>query len=465
MPIPMPPVVPAVLLRRQVATAVKAAVIGALILLLLIPLAMIRGVLSERQHRRREAVEDITSVWGRRQSLVGPILTVPYRYSFQTWKEQVVNGRSQQTRVTETAVATAHFLPVTLFFRGRLEPSVLHRGIYEAVVYGGQLEISGEFAPPEFDAWKVDPEDVLWEDARVSLGVTDLRGTRAALTMQLGESAVPLTPGTRIAAFPAGVQGDAGEAVRDGESLPFSMSLDIKGSGGILFAPLGRQTEVRLASPWPDPKFGGAFLPAEREVAAEGFEATWQVSYYGRSYPQQWSNRDEQASSSLQAIQTSLFGVDLIQAVDSYRFVQRSIKYGILFIVLIFAAFFLFEALSPVRIHPFQYLLVGFALCLFYLALLSLSEFVSFGLAYLVGAGAATAMIVLYSAKVLHGGKRASMVAAQLAATYLFLFVILRQQDYALLLGTAGLFVVLAAVMYLTRNIDWYARDAGEAGN
>jgi inner membrane protein len=159
------------------------------------------------------------------------------------------------------------------------------------------------------------------------------------------------------------------------------------------------------------------------------------------------------------AVMESMFGVDLVPVIDSYRYVEPSIKYGILLIALLFTAFFLFEISAGVRIHPFQYTLVGIALCLFYLALLALSEVFSFGVAYWNGAGAATLMISLYSAKALHGGRRAAVIAAGLPAMYAFLFVILRLQDYSLLIGTAGLFLVLALVMYVTRNIDWYARD------
>lgn len=458
-----PPVEPRIAIRQRIATATKLGIIGALTILLLVPLFMIRGVLSERQQRRHSAEAEVTSIWGQSQFLVGPVLTVPYRYHFKTWKDEVVDGRARRTEVMETAVASAHFLPDDLSFAGDLEPTVLHRGIYDVVVYRGQVEISGAFPEPNLDEWKVAAEDILWEDATVSFGISDLRGAREALTLTLAGKEVALTPGTGIPSLPQGVQGDVGAFLKDAESLAFSMSLDFNGSGGVSFAPLGKQTAVTLRSTWPDPKFGGGYLPAERNVTPDGFDASWNVSFYGRSYPQQWSTR-QGGPNAFGMVQGSAFGVELIQVVDSYRSVERSLKYGILVLVLVFTAFFLFEARSPVRVHPFQYLLIGFALCLFYLALLSLSEFISFPLAYLAGASAATVMVALYSAKALQGGSRALVIAAELVVTYLFLFVILRAQDYALLLGTVGLFFALAAVMYLTRNINWYARDAGGKG-
>jgi len=234
------------------------------------------------------------------------------------------------------------------------------------------------------------------------------------------------------------------------------MSLTLNGSRSLRFAPAGVNNDIRLVSTWPDPSFQGAFLPVERKIGPEGFNAHWKVSYYGRSYPQQWTDRNPVNSA---GIAPSLFGVDLVPALDSYRHVERSIKYGVLFIVLLFAAFFLFEILSGVRIHPFQYALVGIALCLFYLGLLALSEVASFNAAYWTGALVASLLISLYSSKVLHSAARACLVAAGLAGVYAFLFVILRLQDYSLLVGTAGLFLVLAIVMFITRNIDWYARD------
>ena len=242
------------------------------------------------------------------------------------------------------------------------------------------------------------------------------------------------------------------------ESLPFEMHLTLNGSRSLRLAPAGVNNDVQLTSTWPDPSFQGGFLPTEREVGPNGFRARWQISYYGRSYPQRWTERNPLNAA---GVDSSLFGVDLVPALDSYRYVERSIKYGMLFIALMFTAFFLFEILSAVRIHPFQYALVGIALCLFYLGLLALSEIFSFSIAYWAGAAAASLMIALYSAKALQSTGRAYLVAIGLALVYAFLFVILRLQDYSLLVGTAGLFLVLAIVMFVTRNVDWYARDIG----
>ena len=439
-------------------TLLKMASLALLTLLLMIPLGLVDGVLNERMHRRNNATIEMASSWGGAQTVVGPVLTVPYKYRHMVRRETMVNGRLEWVEVEQTDVADAHFLPSSLRVEGTLDPSVLHRGIYEAVVYRGGLNVSGSFEAPVFAAWGVSPEDILWDSAYVSLSITDLRGAQEELLLTWGEKTLPLVPGTGLPGFTSGVRAVLAGVPRPGEKTDFSIKFSLNGSDGIRFAPLGARNEVNLTSPWPDPSFQGANLPIERDVSADGFKARWQASYYGRSYPQQWSSRDASAFAQADVLRSS-FGVDLIAVVDSYRHVERAIKYGVLFIVMVFAAFFLFELLAGLQIHSFQYTLVGAALCLFYLALLSLSEFLSFSVAYAAGATASTVMIALYCARILRSGKRASIVAAELGLIYGILFVILRLQDYSLLFGTAGLFATLGIVMFATRNIDWYARD------
>ena len=452
-----PPALPLPSGKRH-STVLKMASIAVLVLLLLIPLGMVQSVLKERLQRRDDAVREVTSTWGSEQVLIGPVLVVPYKYSQKSWKDQVVNGRVERVESSEALTGRAFFLPSVFKAEGKLEPSRLHRGIYESVVYRGTVRLSGAFARPSFEEWNVDPQQILWDEAEIALAITDLRGAKEALEVKLGESTVPLKPGSRLDGFTGGVYARIKGVSAQMENLPFEIVLTLNGSRSIRFAPVGANNDVQLSSPWPDPSFQGAFLPAERKVGADGFSAHWQVSYYGRSYPQQWTDKSPVTEALVHA---SLFGVDLVSVVDSYRFVERSIKYGVLLIALLFTAFFLFEVMSAVRIHPFQYTLIGVALCLFYLALLALSEVISFGAAYWTGAAAASLLISLYSAKALRGGRRAMVVAVGLPAVYAFLFVILRLQDYSLLVGTAGLFLVLAIAMYVTRNIDWYTRDNG----
>ncbi len=443
--------------RRQYSPLIKLGALAVLGLLLLIPLTMVGSLMSERLARRNGAIREITSTWGDAQVIFGPVLMVPYRFTQKSLKDEVVNGRVQKVEVTETAEARAFFLPSTLKIEGRLAPSMLHRGIYEAVVYSGTIRIAGSFARPSFDDLKADLQQVFWERAEVEISISDLRGAKESLQIKIGDSVVPLVPGSSLAGFTGGIHASVKGVAQEKETIPFETALTFNGSRSLRFAPVGVNNDVQLASSWPDPGFQGAFLPAERKVGPEGFSAHWQVSYYGRSYPQQWTERNPIATA---AVTDSLFGVDLVSVVDSYRFVERSIKYGVLLIALMFISFFLFEVMSTVRIHPFQYALVGAALCLFYLALLALSEVTHFGAAYLIAAAAATLMIALYGAKALQGGHRAVILAAGLSIAYGFMFVILRLQDYSLLIGTVGLFLVLGLIMYVTRNLNWYSHDS-----
>ena len=441
---------------KRYSTVLKMVAIAVLILFLLIPLTMVRSVLQERLNRRDEAVREVTATWGKEQVIMGPVLIVPFKQDQKTWEQKVVNGKWERVEAGSTIWRRAYFLPSTLKADGQLNPDRLRRGIYETVVYSGILNLSGAFARPSFEEWSVDPQQILWDEAEIALSITDLRGAKETLQMKLGEQVIPLRPGRRLEGFDGGVYARIKGLKDSADTIPFSMSLTLNGSRSLRFAPAGVNNDIRLVSNWPDPSFQGAFLPVGRKVGPDGFSAHWQISHYGRSFPQQWTDQNPVNAA---GTASSLFGVDLVPALDSYRFVERSIKYGILFITLLFAAFFLFEVLSTVRIHPFQYALVGIALCLFYLALLALSEVIPFDAAYWIGAAVSSLLISLYSAKFLQSGSRASLVAVGLAVVYAFLFVVLRLQDYSLLVGTAGLFLVLAIVMFVTRNIDWYARD------
>ena len=460
----IPGIKEALALLRWCATIFKMAGVAVLILLLLMPLNMVRSVLRERLGRRSEAVAEITSSWGRDQKLVGPVLIVPYRYAAKSWKEQsTAGGKIEKVEVVDLVTANAYFLPTNLVVTGDVKPMQLRRGIYQAVVYTGKLEFAGEFARPDFARLRIKPEEVLWDDALVAFAIPDLRGVKETLHLKWGEKAYALVPGGKLVGFQSGVQSgvfaNVGDVRGSEAPIPFRLALSLNGSGGLSFAPLGSQSTVRLTSSWPDPSFFGAFLPTERKVTRDGFEATWQVSYYGRDFPQQWTSQTLEPCLTPNGVESSLFGINFLSGIDAYRNTERAIKYGALFMVLIFAAFFLFEMLAALRIHPFQYAIVGAALCLFYLGLLSLSEFIPFGLAYLAAAGVTTLLICFHSARMLKSGGRTLIVAGLLAGIYGFLYVALQLQDYALLLGTGGLFVVLALVIWLTRNIDWYARD------
>jgi inner membrane protein len=434
--------------------------IGILVLLLLIPLSMIHGVLDERLERRDQAVDEITSTWGLEQRIFGPVWIIPYRYSFTAMEEQEsANGLIKRQQVVKTAVAQAYFLPEVLEVKGDVQTETRYRGIFRAAVYRGEIELNGSFAPPNWEALKIKPSDVLWNEARVTMAVSDLRGVREALQLQWDGKQHPLLPGCLVPGYDSGLTAPVGETGPLTGARTFMVKLDLNGSKGLYFAPFGVQNRVKVVSNWAAPGFRGAFLPSQRNVSATGFDALWQMTQYGRSYPSQWTEKDSAKLFNLEAVKKSEFGVAFVSSLDVYRYVERSIKYGILFIVLLFTAFFLFELTSGLRLHPFQYSLVGATLCLFYLALLSISEFWGFGLAYGLAAVAATLLTTWYSHHFLGAGYRTVIIFGGLVGVYGFLYITLKQEDYALLMGTIGLFVVLAVVMYATRKINWYAGE------
>lgn len=451
--------------RWHLTPGVKLLVISSLVLLGLVPLFLIRDLLSERRVRHQEAIQNITSTWGRSQTVAGPVLVVPYYRYTKVWKEVPAAGKTERLETVEKELARACFLPEELTVTGDLQTQKLHRSIYEAVVYRSALEISGRFSPLSLADWKVAEADVLWNEAALMMSITDLRGANQTLWLRWGNERLELAPGSTFPGLGPVVQARPPGLATNTGPLSFQLTLNLNGSGALWFAPFGLQNRVRLTSLFPDPSFQGAFLPIRREVTANGFEADWEVSYYGRGYPQRWSDHDMDPLGG-DALRSSLFGVAVVPAVDSYRLVERSIKYGILFLALVFSGFFLFEMWWLVRVHPVQYTLVGAALCLFYLALLSLSEVVSFGLAYWIGAGASIVLVAVYSAFLLRAATRAWLVAGGLGAIYGYMYIILRQQDYALLYGTAALFVVLAVAMYATRNINGHGkREAPPTAN
>src|ERR1043166_4410740 len=397
---------------KRYSPIVKLIGVGLLILLLLIPLGMITGVLSDRLNRRNEAVADISSSWGREQCAIGPVLMIPYQYRFKTVKEVTgKDGKVEKREVEENATGWAYFLPELLKVTGDAQTQMLHRGIYDAAVFRANVTLSGRFSVPDFAPFKIDLKDVQWKDALVTVAINDLRGTREGLVLDWGGTKRPMLPGSNVPGYTTGATANLASPTPISAPVEFAIPIDFNGSEGIYFAPFGVQNEAALKSNWPDPAFRGAFLPTERSVRDNGFDAKWKVSYYGRSYPQSWTSQTGNDRFTTQAVAQSVFGAQFLSILDSYRYVERSIKYGVLFLVLVFTTFFLFEVTARQKIHPLQYLLVGAALCLFYLLLLSISEFRGFGLSYLIATVAATGLITWYCSIFLGGGMRTLMIA------------------------------------------------------
>ena len=419
--------------------------VGFLALLLQIPIALIAELVSERQERRQEAVAEVSSKWGNAQVITGPALVVPYTWR---WTEFPTGGQE----ITRTEVRNAIFLPERLHTRGSIDSETRYRGIFSVPVYRLGLTVEGEFARPSFSELSVEPAAVDWERAYLAVGISDARAIQKETAVSWHGQRVPFLPGT--GAFLDGVAGiRAAVGVADAtERFKFSFPLSLNGSLGLYLTPFGQQTIVELQSDYGHPSFQGNWLPNERTVSATDFQAKWSIPFLGRNYPQAWIAEAKMS----EAVDGSRFGVELVHPVDHYRMAERSAKYAFLFILLPFAIVWLIEVLAGVRVHPIQFLMLGGALCLFYLLELSLSEHIGFPLAYALASVSIIALVGAYSATILHRMRLAFLVAAGVALLYAYLYILLMNEDYALLIGSLGLLAILAAIMYATRRVDWY---------
>lgn len=447
--------VPPVITAIRGSQMLRLLLIGFLVLLLLIPAAMIGGLVRERRTTRGDAVDEVTAKWGRRQLITGPALVVPYTL-------HRVEKDAKGQRVVRDEIRRLTVLPETLSIRGTLDTEVRHRGIFTVPVYRLKLQIAGRFSRPPLAELDINASDVAWDRAEMGVGISDARAIQEQASLTWNGRASSFLPGTGSfdltetgvhAPLPGGLPGTAAD---------FAFPLVLNGSDGVYFVPFGRESSVSLESNWPDPSFQGNWLPTTRDVTDEGFTASWSIPFLGRNYPQAWKSQprtDDAESKMSETVEASKFGLDLATPVDQYRMAERSTKYAGLFILLTFAAIWLVEVLGRLRVHPIQYLLVGAAMCLFFLLELALSEHLGFGRAYIVASIAVVGLIASYSLAALKSPGRAATVGGLVAALYAYLYVLLKNQDYALLIGSAGLFLMLGAIMYLTRRIDWY--DAG----
>ena len=411
-------------------------IIGGLSIILLIPSFMIQEIISERESRRDSVIGEISEKWGQEQTIVGPVLTIPYRF--------YLAGRDDPDPIKRYA----HFLPEKLNVNGSIAPELRYRGIYEAVLYNSRLSVSGNFSPLTPGSLGIPLQDYMFDEAFVSVGISDMTGIKESIEVIWNEELYMAEPGIETTdVVSSGVTISPG--IEAEQAYSFAFELVLNGSTGLLFSPVGEETSVQLESDWTNPSFAGSFLPAVREVNDDGFQSEWKVLHLNRNFPQQWNGANKEVGS-------TTFGVDLLLPVDEYQKTMRTAKYAIMFIALTFLTFFMIELLSGSVIHPVQYLLTGFALLIFYTLLLSISEYIAFGLAYLIAAAAIISLITVYSFSVLPDKRKTGIVFGVLTLLYGYLYILLQLQDYALLMGSIGLFTVLASVMYLTRQIDWF---------
>lgn len=417
----------------------KIITIFVLILLLLIPSSMIKSLIHERENRKQEVIKEISSKWGHEQTIVGPIISIPYRKYFED-----KDGKKT------FSILYMHFLPDNIDITGKIFPKIRYRAIYEAVLYNTQVVITGNFSYPQIDEMDIPKENIVWSGAYISFGISDMRGIKEQIEAKINNIAISMNPGIEsndVIASGVSAKIQIKERV---ESYSFKFALNLNGTHQISFVPVGKLTTVSMSSSWPDPSFDGAYLPVERSIRKDGFTAKWKVLHLNRDYPQYWKGNKHK-------VYDSSFGVKLFIPIDIYQKSMRTAKYAIMFIVFTFMAFFFSEVMNKMRVHPIQYLLIGLAITMFYTLLISISEHINFDTAYLISSLAVIILIAGYAKSVLKHIYLSIMVGCILAILYAYFYLLLQLENYALLLGSIGLFVVLSLVMFMTRKIDWYS--------
>lgn len=428
---------------RRFSKTIKVIIIGGLIILLMIPMFMIEDLISERGRTQEEAINEVSEKWSLAQTITGPYLNIQYPVTTEN------NGEKK------ISIKDLFLFPNELLVNGQLKTEILKRSIYEVNVYQSELTLKGSFSPEELIKSRVDMEQLQFDRAAICLNLTDMRGISEQISIMLGDSVYVFEPGMDK----RGIGATGVHAITDlsdlkkSKKLPYEIKIKLKGSQSINFIPLGKTTRVDLKANWNTPSFTGNYLPNNREITEKEFSAQWQVLNLNRNYSQVLVNYN---NTNIKDIENSSFGVNFKIPVEQYQQSMRSAKYAILIILLTFGVIFFTEIMNKTRIHALQYLLVGLALCLFYSLLLSFSEHIGFNPAYLLSAALTIILVGGYMLGITKKKKPSLIMSGLLSVLYLYIFVLIQLETFALLAGSLGLFIILAMVMYFSKKIDWF---------
>lgn len=437
------------------------AILG-LTLLICIPLFMIQNTIAERTQFRRAVVDSIAADSVRAQTIAGPVLVIRYTDEFDEQIEVAEGLGKRKENVVRSVRRKFLVFPNDLVVDSDIKTGRRYRGIHQVLVYDGQHRIGGNFLLPVLnDLPRASPGSrIRLGQPSVVLGVGDVRGIRNIPQIDWNGEQIEFQQGTDLAAFDTGLHAKLKPmTLEQPASVVFSMKLGLDGIERQSFVPVGKNNKVTVQSDWPHPQFTGHFLPSasDRTVDQNGFSATWQVSSLSTTAQKRIRDQEGSALPSASHPVVESFSIGFIEPVNVYSLAERATKYGLLFIALTFAAFFMFEIVKQLPIHPVQYTLVGLALVLFFLLLVSLSEHVAFVLAYLIASAACIALLGFYLSFVLRSWARGVTFAMGLTALYGALYGLLISESNALVLGSILLFAMLSAVMVATRKIDWYS--------
>lgn len=432
-------------------TTAKMMMVGLLTLVLLIPLEFVKTLITERSQRKQEVVDEVTQLWGKDVFFYGPILKIPYK----SYKEyNVTNSKTKVVTIEKSAtIEYAYFFPEKLNNKSDVKKNTsLKRGIYNNVVFTANMHFDGTFTKPDYAKLGIKEEDLLWDKASVMVKTTNLKSIKSDLNIQLNNQKLDFESKPEEDNFYGTLETTAFnyKTLANKETIKFNFLMQYNGSNSIKFIPVGKTTLVNVDSDWDSPSFEGTFAANDttKTIGKNGFHADWKILDINRSFSQQYAEK-------IPNLNEYSFGVKLIETVDEYQQNERASKYGFLVIGLTFLVFFLIQSISKISIHIFQYSMIGLALIMFYTLLISITEHSSFALAYLIAGISVIAMITWYSVSILKDKKFPLFIGLSLTALYTFIYVIIQLENYALLVGSIGLFLILGAVMYFSRKIDW----------
>jgi inner membrane protein len=423
--------------KWQQSPTIKMMLLAFLGLFLLAPLEMIKEIIRERQKTSEDVKKEITTQWAGKQIISGPVLNIPVR---------IIPLKKD----AEPYKTIFHLMPEKLKMEGTIQTEKRHRSIYQAVVYTGDMNISGLFKIPEIITGET--QEILWNEAYYSMGISDNRGIKGTVILKDGISEIEAVPGLYDSEiFASGITFPA-ILSKETISIPFSTQLSISGSESLGFSPLGKTTDISIVSPWDSPGFNGKFLPVERTINENGFDAKWMITNLNRNFPQSWTGRSYKPEG-------DSFGVDFVLMVDHYQKSLRSAKYGILFIAFAFLALIFAELATGENLHVFHYILVALALVLFFSLLNSLSEHTGFNTAYIISALSTITLISVFLNALIKKPKTVLLIFGLLIFLYAFIFILLTLNDYAYLAGNIGLFILLSVTMILSVRLRLFRKE------
>jgi inner membrane protein len=430
-------------------TTAKIIMVGVLTLILLIPLQYVKSLISERSELQEQVSREIAQKSGGSVYFYGPVLKVPYRIVREI--PYTDTATKKVAYKTSSYTEYAYFFPNELKADANVQTEPKYRNNYESAVFNAKMNFKGNYTSPNFASQNIAPENVQWEKASIIVQTNNLKSIKGSVNIALNGKNYSFEPVAKdneqdsinTLETPAINLKDAFTG-----AVPFSLDVDYGGSEHLSIVPIGKLTEAKMTSNWHTPKFDGNFLPEKKTITDGGFTSFWRVSHLNRPFVQQYFE-------DLPDLGKYSFDVGFLIPVDEYQKNERASKYGFLVIGLTFLIFFLIQTISKISIHIFQYTMIGLALIMFYTLLISITEHSSFRLAYIIAGISVVVMITLYSMSILKNLKFPLLIAASLTGLYAFIYVIIQLESYALLAGSIGIFLILGAVMYFSRKIDW----------